>query len=92
MESYERQNWYMTGIKAVAKIQTSSDGKDWLCNEVSSGGLWGVESDCGADYKKEVADGQLAELRNALKAFGFNNRQIDQAFQNVKEVNGGYDN
>jgi hypothetical protein len=92
MEAYERQNWCMTGIKAVAKIQTSEDGKDWLCNEVSSGGLWGVESDCGADYKKEVADGQLAELRNALKAFGFNNRQIDQSFQNVKEIDGGWDN
>ena len=92
MESYERQNWCMTGIKAVAKIQTSEDGKDWLCNEISSGGLWGIESDCGEDYKKEVADDQLAELRNALKAFGFNNRQIDQAFQDVKEVDGGYDN
>ena len=92
MESYERQNWCMTGIKAVAKIQTSNDGKNWLCNEVSSGGLWGIESDCGAECKKEVADGQLAELRNALKAFGFNNRQIDQAFQGVKEVDGGWDN
>lgn len=91
MESYERQNWCMTGISVKAKIQTSQDGKDWLCNEITSGGLWGIESDCGNEYKKEVADGQLAELRNTLKAFGFNNRQIDQAFKNVSEIDGGYD-
>lgn len=92
MESYNQQNWYMTGIKAVAKIQTSEDGENWLCNEVKSGGLWGIESDCGEEYKKEVADGQLVELRNALKAFGFKNRQIDRAFENVNDVDGGYDN
>lgn len=93
MESYERQNWCMTGVKAVAKIQTRANAnEDWLCNEVSSGGLWGIESDCDAADKKEVADGQLAELRNALKAFGFNNRQIDTAFENVQEIDGGYDN
>jgi hypothetical protein len=92
MESYERQNWCMTGIKAVAKIQTrASANEDWLCNEVKTGGLWGIESDCGKEYKKEVADGQLVELRNALKAFGFNNRQIDTAFKNVNEVDSGYD-
>jgi len=91
-EAYNRGDWCMLGLKAIAKIQTRPGANsNWLCNEVSSSGLWGIESDCGDEYKKEVFDGQLAELRDALKAFGFNNRQIDQAFEKAVEKDGGYD-
>lgn len=90
MEAYFRGDWCMLGIQAIAKIQTSENGKSWLCNEVASGGLWGIESDSDDSYKKELFNEQLEELRNVLETLGFNKRQIDQAFKAAVEKDGGY--
>jgi hypothetical protein len=45
MEAYNDGGWNMMGIRAQAEIHTSSNGTDCLINRVSSGGLWGIESD-----------------------------------------------
>jgi hypothetical protein len=36
MEAYNNEQWNMIGIRAQAEIHTSSNGKDWLINRVSS--------------------------------------------------------
>lgn len=83
-EGFNHDQWYFIGIKAKAEIHTSSNGKEWLVNDISSGGLWGIESDCGDEYKKEIGEEQIGELAMTLKEFGFTEEEIDEAKKNVK--------
>ena len=84
-QNYERMMQFETGlvcqyeIKAEAEILTSSDkGQTWLINAVSSGGVWGIESDSDKEYFKEIADGELEELKDVLRELGFSQVECDQ--------------
>lgn len=68
---FENGHISMYGIKATAEIYTSNDGKTWLINKVSSGGLWGLESDNTEGAFKEIEAEQLDELKDVLLALGF---------------------
>lgn len=81
MESHNRGEWQMIGMRAHARVQFTPQGP-W--NEITSGGLWGIESDSGDDYFREIGQEQLAELRDQLHAAGFTSRQIGKAFSGVK--------
>ena len=66
-EAYNRGEWYMFGI--IAKVEVSYERDDYKRLEtLSSGGLWGIESDSGT-YIREAAKQQLAELEEHLKRF-----------------------
>ena len=74
------------GISAEAKVLTQYSGSDhWLVNTLSSGGLWGIESDSDDSYLKEVQDEQLEELKDVLKEYGFSQDEINKSFQEVIE-------
>ena len=78
MESLPAGNWPFIGIGAKAKITVND-----TCQTITSGGLWGVESDSGDDYLKEEEQNQLADLRAQLYELGFSKRAITAA---VKEM------
>ncbi len=82
LESYEDQNWQMLGI--IAKAEIRNPQTDCL-QTIRSGGIWGVESDAG-DYLKEVARGQLSQLKAELLALnnGIGERAIEYAIKNCK--------
>lgn len=82
MESGQRGNWCMIGIRAEARVQLVST----LVQEITSGGLWGIESDSDRAHFEEVEAGQLAELRDELKALGFSQRAISQAFKKLERT------
>ena len=86
MESLNAGKWCYIGIKAVAEIQTSGNGKIWLCNEISTGGLWGIESDSGEDYLKSEGNIELSELEKLLIEFGFSENEINEARRNLVEA------
>lgn len=73
----------MIGVKATAEIATSDDGKNWLLNEISSGGLWGIEDDgtpeTAALIKEDVEADQMHELRDVLKQLSFLEETINAA-------------
>jgi hypothetical protein len=79
MMKFERGESLMIGIKAQAEIRTSYNGKTWLCNAVSSGGLWGIEDSNEDDYIKEVEHEQLADIKDVLKELGFTDDEIANA-------------
>jgi len=88
-EAYNRGDWYMLGIRADAEVGVSFDGgKNWKIDELTSGGLWGIESDGGEQYFKEVEDEQLSELRDILKAYGFDGKQISAAIKKAERKDG----
>lgn len=80
MESLNSGQWYYIGIRAKATIQLTGD----LTQTITSGGLWGIESDSGKDFITETEDAELHDLRQQLKAIGFSTRAISKAFKDVK--------
>lgn len=63
--------WNEYGFHAVANILIpSEDQKSYQDVKISSGGLWGIESDSSNEYFKEVAEDQLSELAYNLQKLG----------------------
>jgi hypothetical protein len=81
MERLNRGDWCYVGIRADAEIIV-----DGVSQEISSGGLWGVESDSDRAYLAEIDGEQLSELRDQLRALGFGTRAISAAFKNVEHA------
>lgn len=82
MESLNRGDWCFIGIRAEAEVQTKHGA---VIQTISSGGLWGIESDAGDDHIKSTIDEELSQLKTELTALGFSKRAIATAFKNVQE-------
>lgn len=72
MEGLSNGDWQFIGIgaEAVVSYPIGDDGSRRI-ERLTSGFLWGIESDSG-DYLRQVAQEQLAELRDHLEVFGVN--------------------
>jgi hypothetical protein len=76
MERLNNDDWCYIGIIAEATIKT--DEGNFRLDNLSSFGLWGVESDSGDDYIKEVEAEQLQDLKKHLQAFNVNVRNFNK--------------
>ncbi len=68
---YERGELTLVGVVAEADVVVEGVGQ-----RLTSGGLWGVESDSGAEYVEEVALQEYDKLREILKAVGVPTSQV----------------
>ena len=86
MERLNAGDWCYIGIRAEVDVQTSFGSP---IQTITSGGLWGIESDSDKAYFAEVAAEELGQLKTELRALGFSARAISKAFksENVKEEN-----
>ena len=64
-EAYKRGDFSFVGVRAEAEITV-----DGISQTITSGGLWGVESDAGDEYIKEVGGEEYNDLRKILKTLG----------------------
>jgi len=64
-EAYQRGDFNFVGVRAEAEIVV-----DGIVQIITSGGLWGIESDSGDAYIAEVAGEEYADLRRILKTLG----------------------
>jgi hypothetical protein len=92
MERLQRGDWGFIGIRAEAEIAISNDphkrtNTTWTVQEITSGGLWGIESDSDKTYLGEIETEQLSELREQLRAVGFSTRAITKALKTLTHVN-----
>jgi len=71
LREYHQGLWHYVGVIAVAKlhVSTASDG-GWINQEVSSAGLWGVESDSDGDHFKQIAQDEIEQLHEITDAMG----------------------
>jgi len=85
MESLHAGNWCFMGIRAEAQVQTGSD----IIQDITSGGLWGIESDSGKEHIQETIREELSNLKIELLALGFSKRAIASAFkpEHIREKN-----
>lgn len=74
LQRYNDGYWHMIGIKAKAKIRING-----IFETVTSGGLWGIESDSDQKYFDEVFEEQKSELIDMLKEIGISQDQIAEA-------------
>ena len=81
MEALNAGQWSFVGIRAEAEIRV-----DGIIQHISSGGLWGIESDSDDSYLDEVANEELHQLKEQLRALGFSARAIAKAFADKKEA------
>jgi len=81
MESLNRGDWCFMGMRAEAEVQTGSD----VVQRITSGGLWGIESDSGREHLEETQREELAQLKDELAGLGFSRRAIATAFKDVQE-------
>jgi hypothetical protein len=79
IESFNNGEWHYIGIVAVAEVASSSG----TIQTIQTGGVWGIESDCDKDWLKGVGKDQLGELRKELEDFGFNDKDIENAINNL---------
>lgn len=78
-DQYKNGEFGYIGIRAEAEIVIDS-----VIQRISSGGLWGTESDSDESYLKEIEQEELSGLRSILHEMGFSKRAIASA---VKEAN-----
>jgi hypothetical protein len=76
-EAGNNGEWHYIGIIAKAELWNP---QTHVVQVIHSGGLWGIESDAGAEYMGEVAMDELAGLRAELSALGLGSRAIAFAF------------
>jgi hypothetical protein len=86
MERLNRGDWCYVGIRAEAEILIPT-GDASLAQAITSGGLWGIESDSDESYFAEVGAEELAELRTQLSGIGFSKRAISRAIKNATREN-----
>ncbi len=80
MEAGIRGKWYLIGIRAEAEVRLTGD----TVQRITSGGLWGIESDSEENYFKQIEGEQLAELAAELLAIGFTAEEIKEAFDKAE--------
>jgi hypothetical protein len=80
-ERLNRGDWCYIGIRVEAEIII-----DNVCQKISSGDLWGIESDSSREYFAEIEAEELYELRKQLTAVGFSKRAIATACKNIERM------
>lgn len=73
-EAAARGDWWFVGVQAEAVVYIAG-----VRQVLSSGGLWGIESDSGSAYFEEVAREQVADLRAVCEAVGITAAEFDAA-------------
>lgn len=66
LDGWAHDRWNYVGVQAKAILFIPIGGSDFATYEITSPGLWGIESDSG-DYLREVFAEQKAELRANLE-------------------------
>lgn len=84
MESLNRGDWCFIGIRADAEVDLPGGRLARISQQITSGGLWGIESDSDQSYIESVEQEELSSLRSQLEAIGFSKRAISAAFRNVE--------
>jgi hypothetical protein len=80
-EAYERGEFGYVGVRAEVRLLVNG-----TIQEISSPGLWGVESDSGEDYLRDIGKDESATLIDILKELGIDEFDAVMALDDVKMI------
>lgn len=69
LQAFNDGSWHMLGCRAVAEVSYPIGNGSRRIERFTSSGLWGIESDCGQDYKTQIESEQVNELKDHLERF-----------------------
>ena len=74
LAAWRQDEWHFVGIyaRATIKIPYGANPQCWITAELQSPGLWGIESDSGDDYFRQVYQEErevLIDMLASLKTF-----------------------
>jgi hypothetical protein len=72
-QQFQNGDFRFIGIQAEAEIVI-----DGVCQTITSGGLWGVESDSDRSYLSEVEQEEVEQLKAILRSLGFSEQSLQQ--------------
>jgi hypothetical protein len=75
-QQYDNGEFGFIGIQAEAEIIVAG-----VCQTITSGGLWGIESDSTPDYLSEIEQEEIEQLQEILHALGFPSKVISEHLQ-----------
>ena len=70
-QQYQNGDFGFIGIRAEAEILVHG-----VCQTITSGGLWGIESDSDHQYLSEVEQEEIDQLKAILQSLGFSDTQF----------------
>lgn len=70
MESYNRGDWNMVGVKAAITLRIRISKGNWILQRIESPGIWGIESDAGEIYLDEIYQEECSVLMSMLQEMG----------------------
>ncbi len=85
LRQYREGQFCFVGVMARAEIILPTyKGYSGIAQSITSGGLWGIESDSDAAHFAEIEKEQLDELADQLHHVGFSRRAIAASFRNIE--------
>jgi len=69
MESLNNGDWCFVGIRADATVQYYVGNNNYRLKQLTSAGIWGVESNADDSFINEMKNEELANLKNHLEQF-----------------------
>lgn len=78
LEQFNRGELWQIGIVATCTVSYPINKTDRRLETFTSGGLWGIDSDSGPEYFKQVEQEQLADLKEHLEHFNVDTSNFDQ--------------
>jgi hypothetical protein len=66
LEAYYNDEWHYVGVRAVAHIRLVKNNVAFYTT-LESAGVWGIESDSGEEYLREMFEQECRELEGWLK-------------------------
>lgn len=70
MQDFEAGVWNWIGVQARVRIMVPVGGNSFACYELTSPGLWSIESDSGEEYLTEIYEQEKATLEAHLRIIG----------------------
>ncbi len=83
LEQVNRGEVWQLGVIAEATVRTT-EGNISRLETLTSGGLWGMESDGGKEYFAETEQDQLADLKDHLEAFNVDTSNFEELAKNAQ--------
>lgn len=83
-KAYSNGDWQYIGIRAEAVVSYDTGNGDRRIETLTSGGLWGIESDGSQDYIIAVVDEELAELKSHLEQFSIDTANWDELTKGIE--------